>query len=157
MAGRPTEYKQEYCEQMLSFFKKERYRKEEIPTETTGTTEKTGDISKTVIKFEYKANDLPTFQAFAEIIGVSRQTLDNWAKANSEFFDTYEICKGIQEDFLVQNGLLGLYQPNYAKFIAQNYTGLKDESDLNVKTNNFDINSLSISELQEQIAKLEQK
>lgn len=141
--GAKSKYKQEYCQQMLDYFlKNEPYRKEEIPTETIGTTEKTGNISKTVTKWEYRANDLPTFEKFAVKIGVHRETLDNWKDEFDEFFDTYETCKNIQEDFLVQNGLLGFYPSNFAIFIAQNYTGLKQKTNTDITTNGKDLNPI---------------
>lgn len=54
---------------------------------------------------------LPTKERLALTLGVSRQTLDNWAEKSPDFLDIYNSLDVMQADMLVQNGLVGRYTP----------------------------------------------
>jgi len=122
--GRPTKYKKKYCQELKKFFSKERFR--EIKIITTGKN----NYSKEEIKLI--ANELPTLERFAEKIEVDEDTITNWGKKHKEFFGAIGACKAIQKDFLIQNGLLGLYQSNFAIFVAKNLTDMKDKTEQEV-------------------------
>lgn len=135
--GRPTKYLPEYCQRMYDYFNAEPFYKEEIPTitkeklEIEGSPETEAKQVKIQTKWEYKANKFPTLERFASDLGVTVQTLHNWCEDNQDFFDAFKICKQLQKDFIMQNGLLKLYDSGFAKFIAVNCTDLKMESDNN--------------------------
>lgn len=120
--GRPTEYKKEVNKKLADFFSKERF--STITVITTGKNDYCKEEEKRV------AAELPTFEKFAESINISRDTLYEWANKHPEFSDTMDRCRQIQKDFLIQNGLLGLYQSNFAIFVAKNLTDMKDKTEI---------------------------
>ncbi len=85
--ARPTKYKKEYCEKMFDFFNIEHTYEKEITICDKNGNEKTQYIET--------ANQLPTFEKFAVIIGVCRDTLDQWKREHKEFSDTYKMCKSL--------------------------------------------------------------
>jgi len=124
--GRPTLYTPELNEELRDFFSKDRFAT--ITVVTTGKNDYCKEEEKRV------ANELPTFERFAEVKGISRDTLYEWEKNHPEFSDTMEKCRQIQKDFLIQNGLMGLYQSNFAIFVAKNFTDMKDKSEVDMTT-----------------------
>lgn len=134
-AGRPTVYKEEYCQQMIEFFDIEPYK------EVTETFYYKDWSSKDSIKLI--PNKLPTFSKFARTIGVNRATLldratktdESWHLVFPEFSSTYEVCKDIMKDYLNDNGLMNLYNSAYCKFVAINATDMKDKSEVDQNTN----------------------
>lgn len=129
-AGRPTDYKPEYAQQLLEFFSKDQFTKRVVKSEST--------FGKNGQKTEYMilAEDLPTFQGFAKKIGVAYFTLRTWAEdkledgetpRHPEFSEAYARAQDMQHEMLVVLGLNGLYNPVFAKFIAQNYTEMRDK------------------------------
>ena len=120
--GRPSEYKQEINRELSDFFSRERF--ETIKVITTGKNEYYKEEEKRV------AAALPTFERFAELKNISRDTLYEWESKHKEFSDTMAKCRQIQKDFLIQNGLAGLYQSNFAIFVAKNLTDMKDKTEV---------------------------
>lgn len=120
--GRPTDYKPEYCDEIREFFDRELTKT--LKTVITGKNDYSREEEKEI------ANELPTFERFAVNIGVNKDTLYEWEKVHPEFSDSMEECRQIQQDFLVQNGLKGLYQSNFAIFVAKNYTGMRDKTEI---------------------------
>lgn len=128
--GRPSAYKPEYAEQMIAFFTKDEFTKRVVKAEST--------FGKNGHKTEYQMlpENLPTFQGFAKGIGVSYMTLRNWAEEkledgeshkHPEFFEAYARAQDMQHEMLVTLGLNGMYNPLFARFIAQNYTELREK------------------------------
>lgn len=109
-AGQPTKYREEYCEEMIKFFKVE-------------CVTFTSRGEKRVTKF-------PTFERFALNIGVHHQTLLNWCDAHAKFFEAYKKCKEIQKDLLIEGGLSGHYNAAFTMFLAKNVTDLKDKQEV---------------------------
>ena len=137
--GRPTDYRPEYCKQIIEFFSKEAYRDVQIEREN-----KKGDVFTTT---EERANDLPLFCKFAFDIGVNADTLNEWCKVHKEFSDSYARAKHIQEHILITNGLKNLYNSGFAQFVAINNMGYKsakneNEDKVNVKHTIDDVRSL---------------
>lgn len=118
--GRPTNYKPEYCKQLTDFFAVPKYERV-VKSVTTGKNyyEKT--------EYTFVPTDLPMFSAFARKVGVSHQTLLTWTKKHPEFLEAYTSAKEMQKEFLVVNGLRGLYPPASYIFTAKNVTDMRDE------------------------------
>ena len=123
--GRPTAYKKEFCEKMVEFFDVDPYEDVTIPHYKNGE-----------LAWEDKKRmpcKLPTMVNFAKSIGVGVSTCYDWIDKNHssyqpEFSDTYtHIAKRLQKDFLIQNGLQGLNNPVFAKFVAVNLTSMRDK------------------------------
>jgi hypothetical protein len=72
---------------------------------------------------------LPLLSAFARSIDVDEDTLLNWTKEYPEFFGAYMRAKALQKEFLIHNGLAGLYDTKFAMFVAVNCTDMKDKVD----------------------------
>jgi hypothetical protein len=118
--GRPSKYKPEYCQQLVDFFsgpKNERVKKAYI----------TGKNKYEKTEYETVPCDLPFFSAFARKIGVDHETLTSeWPKQYEDFSVAYNTAKQLQKEFLVTNGLRGLYPPASFIFTAKNITDMRD-------------------------------
>lgn len=88
-----------------------------------------------VAYFDASVGDFPTLAGFAASIGVSRDTLHDWAHAknvsgdlrNPSFSDAYKKAKDLQEQNLVRGALTGIYNPTFAIFTAKNVLGWRDK------------------------------
>jgi hypothetical protein len=122
--GRPTDYKPEYCEQIIEYFSVKPYAKETKPVQTPmGTIPMPIDA----------ASDFPSFAGFAAKIGVCRDTLLDWCTAHDEFLRAYKKAKELQENWLVTNGMKGLVSTPFAIFTAKNVIGWRDRNETTVK------------------------
>lgn len=130
--GRPTNYKPGYCQELVDFFNADPYEDKEIEHFKSG--------EKTWTDIKRMSNKLPTMIEFARHIGVGYRTLFNWLDKEStsyqeEFWQTYtRIAKELQKNFLVQNGLEGLYNPVFAKFVALNFTNMVDKKEVELSS-----------------------
>jgi len=142
-AGRPTKYDPKFPEELILFFN--------IPPNFERELDHydKGEVKWTDVKL--MTNKLPTFLKFAEKIGVADYTLQRWAEeiypdnfenkelrgrsVYPEFCVAYARAKEFQKYFIIENGLNGLYNPQFAIFVAKNITDMKDkqEQDVNVK------------------------
>lgn len=157
--GRPTKFKKEYIEKLVEFFDIEPTRKElmEVVTEFDSK----GNQKKTAEKYKHIPNKFPTLVQFAKSIGVSYWSLQQWANkgqcpvlqeklAKNEglntkevemmknlvrFSNAYKSAKDLQQDFLMQNGLVGASPSSAYIFTAKNVSGMRDkvENDVNVR------------------------
>ena len=143
--GRPTKYDPKYVQEIIDFFNVEAVR-ESIKTITTknGTT---------IEEEHFIPNPMPFFVDFADKIGVSVDTLWEWANGKDEegdlkhpeFTEAYARVKKYQERHLVNNALLNNYNAGFASLVAKNWLGWKDKSEvestgeqtLNVKVVNY--------------------
>ncbi len=107
--GAPSKYKPEYCDAIVEFFDIEPY----IEIEASN-----GRVDRL-------PNKLPTFERFASDIGVVVQTLHNWCSEYPEFLEAHNKASQLQKEILVQNGLIGGYQSNFAIFVANNFTDMQ--------------------------------
>lgn len=123
--GRPTSYKDEYVDQLIEFFDTSVY--------TIKTTyDKDGNE-----KVEKVLNPFPTLARFATRIGVTRDTLYEWATARNEqgelkhedFSYAYKRAKDFQEALLVEGAIGGMYQANFSIFTAKNVLGWRDKTE----------------------------
>ena len=127
--GRPSRFRKEYTKRMLDFFSiPPSYDKEVTITDKKGNT---------TTKEQQTANRLPTFERFAHELGVCVGTLIDWAAATEkeggkeflkypEFSKAYKSCKELQKNFIIENGIGGLYNPTFAIFTAKNITDMRD-------------------------------
>ena len=150
--GRPSKFKKRYIKDMIEFFDIEPTRKELMKT----TTKNGNEISN-----EYKlvANRFPTIVKFAKSIDVGYTTVYDWAhsgtdsylanklKTNAgitaaqvkqlaylaEFSDAYKTCKSQQQDFLMDNGLIGASPASAFIFTAKNVTKMRDKVENDIK------------------------
>ncbi len=120
--GQPTKYKPEYCEELIKFFDRAPFREIEVVTKSKGGYEK--------IEKKRVPNQLPFFSAFARKIGVHVDTLHEWKKKHKEFSEAYKKAKALQKEFLIQNGLVGLYNATAFIFTAKNLTDMRDKTEV---------------------------
>lgn len=120
--GRPTEYKEEYCEMIIQYFS----------VEPQQTVYKKTYYANGQLKSEEPvtlAEQIPTFQKFADSIGVHVDTLHEWKKTYKEFSESYARAKQLQEGIWLINGMSGLYNSQFAQFFGKNCLGYKDKSE----------------------------
>ncbi len=129
--GRPSDYDEKYCTEIIEFFNREPYR--------------LYDTDKGPVKVPAL---LPTFNRFAMEIGVNEDTIVEWSKVHPKFSAAYNVAKKLQKEFLINNGLAGLYPPASFCFVAKNITDMRDKQEVEhsgqVKT---DLSTLTTSEL----------
>lgn len=126
-AGRPTKYKKEYATQFIEYFDVKSF---DLLRDEEGqlALNKHGQPL-------LKACEFPTKAGFACQIGVDRDTLKEWAnkedehgnKVHPEFSAAYKRADQYQEKILIQCGLAGVYQGNFAIFTAKNVLGWRDK------------------------------
>lgn len=122
--GRPTAFREEYADQLLAFFDKEAF--ERKPLLDKEGNEKGSEVVP--VKF-------PTLARFAVMIGVTRDTLYEWATAKNadeslkhpDFSYAYKKAKEYQEAILVEGALAGAFQANFSIFTAKNVLGWRDK------------------------------
>lgn len=138
--GRPTEYREEFCDMMIAFFDIEVQEVKTIPLED-------GTSTVSVVQ-----NTFPTLTRFASKLGVSRQTLHDWATKKDEsgapvypeFADAYARARDLQEALITEGGMAGSYEPRFATFAAKNLIGWKDQVETKIETT---ISAISKEEL----------
>jgi hypothetical protein len=147
-AGAPTKYKPEYCQGIIDYF--------------------TVEPQQVVYKKEYFQNgtlksevpivlpeQLPTFQGYADNIGVHIDTLNEWTKVHEEFSEAYARAKQLQEKVWLVNGMGGLYNSQFAQFFGKNCLGYKDKTEVESKNINLndDVSGLSDEDLAKELEK----
>jgi len=124
--GRPTVYKEEYCDQLIEFFNKEPYKEVTLK-------DRSGGQKREIIPCKF-----PTLARFACNIGVTRETLWDWATSklpNGElkhpnFSNAYKKAKEYQESILVEGAMAGAFSQPFAIFTAKNVLGWKDRQEV---------------------------
>ncbi len=124
--GQPTKYKPEFCQAIIEFFNEEPY--EDIEIEHFDKSRSVSWVDKKRMPRKF-----PTLVEFGKSIGICYATVFNWidkkhASFQKDFLDAFTRAKEGQKNFLIQNGLQGLYNPLFAKFVALNVTDMKDEA-----------------------------
>ncbi|MFM0608716.1 terminase small subunit [Paraburkholderia sediminicola] len=143
--GRPAKYSDDFIPQMIAYFNIETERIEEVAVKGKDglpVTDKEGNVlmEKVVVK-----NKFPTLERFAARIGVTRETLHDWATAvhrddgplkgsliRPEFSYTYARAKDLQAALLQEGGLDGLYESRIVQFALKNLSGWKDQTEQTV-------------------------
>lgn len=75
----------------------------------------------------------PTFESYADEIGVTVRTLENWCGSYDAFKDAYDACKNLQKGSLIEGAMMGRFNPTFAKFVAVNCHGMKEKVESEVK------------------------
>lgn len=137
--GRPTKFKPEYTQKLLTFFRKDPV--EKIETLTSGSNGKGGEWSKTEVRYE--ALTFPTLELFADSIDVHSETLLYWASRypsdftevskqgqlrHPDFSAAYTRIKELQKGWLLQHSLTGKLNSGFAQFFAINNLGMQSKS-----------------------------
>jgi len=120
--GAPSKYKDKFCDDIIDFFSADPNREIEIACTNKNGSEYT--------RHEQRANKFPFFSAFARKIKVSMDTLTEWKKVHPEFSLAYKGCKSLQKEFLIENGLNGLYATGAYCFTAKNITDMRDKQEV---------------------------
>jgi len=110
-AGRPTEYKPEYCNQAEVYL---------MNCEDTLT-----ERGKIQVK-------LPTTDGFARFLGVARSSLYLWEKSHPGFSDALDKIRNEQQERLINMGLSGDYNSTIAKLVLSSNHGMKEKSETDV-------------------------
>ena len=130
-AGQPTKYKPVFCRKIIEVFSAEPY--EDVKLEHF-------DVKTDKVKWVDKKRmprKLPTLVGFAKSIKVNYRTVYAWQDENcgsyqEEFSQVLMRAKELQKDFLIQNGLQGLYNPIFSKFVATIITDMKDKQEFDI-------------------------
>lgn len=118
--GRPTKYTPEVCERIVEFFSKEPF----TPVKTVDG-DPVIDRNGVVVMQPCK---LPTLEGFAIQEGIGTSTIWDWSSNHPQFSAAIMQAKQRQKDILIQNGLFGLYEKTFAKFVAINVTDMVEKS-----------------------------
>ncbi len=103
-------------------------------SEVKNTVQGKGDFYKE--EFATVANYLPQFEGYAKKLEITAEMLRDWSRAKLEdgvtpkfpaFAAAYTRAKNMQREMLLANALNGYYNPIFAKFVAQNFTELRDK------------------------------
>jgi hypothetical protein len=120
--GRPTKYKPIYCQQIIKFFDRPyTYESECVHTNKKG---------ETWTSYQTKANPVPLMCAFAEWLGVGTTTLQRWEKEYSDFRAAITRAQELQLNHLSAVTGMGLYNSNWAVFMAKNISKWRDKKDI---------------------------
>jgi len=124
--GRPTVFKEEYADQLIEYFDKE-------PFERRPLLDKEGNEKGS----EIVPAKFPTLARFATMIGVTRETLHDWATSKDDdgelkhpnFSYAYKKSKEYQEAILVEGAMANAFHANFSIFTAKNVLGWRDKSE----------------------------
>ncbi len=122
--GAPSDYKPEYCEQLIKYFDVPPYR--EIP-ETWYNPD--GSVKRESMKLV--ANPPAHIGGFARSLGVAKSTLYDWARRYPDFAYSVKHAHDMRRAMIIDNALSGLYNPLFAKLAAANLFGWHDRQDVN--------------------------
>ena len=120
--GRPTKYKAVYCQQIIAFFNRSHIHKSKVIH--------TNSKGKTWVAFETKANPVPLMCDFAEYLNTDVETLWNWKKMFPKFSKASTHAQALQLRHLATVTGLGLYNANWAVFMAKNISKWRDKKDI---------------------------
>ena len=145
--GRPTDYKPEYCKDIVDYMSKEAHlividktyykspdfiQKNQveigIPVNEIATWTLKSETHKVI------ANRFPTFQRWCHEKDIVTSTMYRRTEEYPEFWNAYTKAKAIQESILIENTMQGVYNPGFAMFIAKNNFWYKDKTEV-VNTN----------------------
>lgn len=135
--GIATEYKPEYCVDIINYFRekcdKPFQEVKQIAKDKWGNVlvnKKTGEPTyyTTLVP-----NTPPYLVEYAAKVGVWVDTLADWAVKHPDFDRAMQHAKELRTTMLVNNGLVGLYNPQSWIFAAKNLSGMSDRTDITSK------------------------
>ena len=152
--GRPTAYKPEYCDLIIEHFtiqpQQTVYKKTYYPDGSIKSEEPV-----------VLAEQFPTFQKFADSIGVHMSQLTRWQDEYEEFRTSYARAKQLQENIWLVNGMSNLYNSQFAQFFGKNCLGYKDKTETEITGPNggpielTNVNNLSDADLKQVVEIME--
>jgi hypothetical protein len=122
--GPRSKYRPEYCQKLLDYFNQPNTREVEVVIQTRGG----GTLTKT----ETQALPPRHLSAFARGVGVSEKTLRDWAAKYPEFGQAYEWAKDMIKEQIIDCGVLGVWNAQFAKLYAVNATDMRDKTAVDV-------------------------
>lgn len=87
-------------------------------------------------------NQVPTIEAFALYMGLSRDTVYVWSNTNSEFSDIVDDIRAQQASILVKNGLAGTFNASITKLLLTKH-GYSDKVETDITTKGESITPLN--------------
>lgn len=121
---------------------------------TTYTQEVIDKATEYLTHYDMQGDVVPTVAGLAQYIGRSRETLHTWAKDENkpEFSDIYKEIMEIQEQKLVNGGLMSDYNPQITKMMLTKH-GYSDKQEIDMNANvQADIKQISTEMTPEQAA-----
>lgn len=116
--GRPTKYREEYCQAIIDYFN--------IPA----------------INELGNANTPPYFMNFCVSIGINTDTMYEWISKHVEFSEAYKIAQTYQRQLMIDNSLTGGYNASFAWRAMQNVHGWRDQQNLQVGLDEATLNTI---------------
>lgn len=104
--GRPSKYKEEYCQTIREYF------------------------AKPVLDKDGKLNTPPTLYGFASQTKVCHDTLHEWAKNHPNFSEAMKECKATQSQFIIDATFTGKSNPAFSIFMMKNICGWRDKTEV---------------------------
>lgn len=128
-------YSPAYCAEMLDYFNNATtsvmQKFEESYEEERGAKGASKKVKGTV---RAVTGVIPTFERFANSIGVTTATLRDWAAKHPDFGYAHDRCREVLKGFLIQASAAGTIPPATAIFLMQSLTDMRSESTLVITT-----------------------
>ena len=148
MSNYKTKYKPEYCQKLIEHFSRPPIGIVEKEVETTVFFK--GKPTQVVKKIKSEQiNTPPYFEEFARSINVPYLDLLDWCMNYPEWGESFRKAKALQKEFLINQSLLGRYNPTFAIFTAKNITDMRDVS--NHELTGKDGGAIKISDAREKL------
>ncbi|MFH0981888.1 MAG: hypothetical protein V2A79_10145 [Planctomycetota bacterium] len=122
--GRPTKYKAEFGQMLLDYIDQGPEPWEEYEETYVNRTGQVTKMSK------LRAKPLRFIGRWAQNMGISHETLLQWAKEKPEFSEAYSRARQLQAEHILAAGMMKLTDPMMSKFAAVNMTDLSDKQDI---------------------------
>ena len=121
--GHPTDYRPEYCQQLVAFIK----RGGPMVKKPTVVSDGAQQGSRII---DHPLGKLPgRFEAFATKLDVTMETLSEWCRVHPKFSESYKKAKHIQLQQLLTGLQAGIYSTAGAIFELKNNHGWRDRDD----------------------------
>lgn len=141
---RPTKYKEEYCELIVSYFRDvqweiyydySHFKPSKLQVEKHYEllwSDKESEMDWGIKRVEPKIINytLPTFARWASRIGINESTLYERAKKHPQFSKSLGICKQIQKAMLIELWLNWIYNSTITQLMLKNNHGFRDKQEL---------------------------
>lgn len=92
-------------------------------------TDYTPELLERARQYISDIDGLPQVAGMARFLGVSRDTLYEWAKIHDEFSDIFENVKAAQEEMLIEKGLSGDFNSTITKLMLSKH-GYRESQDV---------------------------
>ncbi|EOX2922846.1 DNA-packaging protein [Providencia stuartii] len=93
--------------------------------------------------YETVVDVVPSVAGLACYLGVSRSTVQQYAKENEDFSGTLEAIKTLQENRLINKGLIGEFNPTITKLMLANH-GYSEKQEVDHKSSDSSMSPTKI-------------